>query len=73
MARGNDRSAARDIEGVLAIPIWDGGARYGELRQAKAEKDEADQNLIAARRARASTRCSRSRTAAGERPALAGA
>jgi multidrug efflux system outer membrane protein len=35
---------------VLTIPIWDGGARYGELRQAKAEKDEADQNLIAARR-----------------------
>ena len=36
---------------MLTIPIWDGGARYGELRQARAEKDEADQNLIAARRA----------------------
>ena len=28
-----------NIEGVLTIPIWDGGARYGELRQAKAQKD----------------------------------
>jgi multidrug efflux system outer membrane protein len=43
-------STTWNIEGVLTIPIWDGGARYGELRQAKAEKDEADQNLIAARR-----------------------
>jgi outer membrane protein TolC len=40
-----------NIEGVLTIPIWDGGARHGELRQAKAQKDEAEQNLIAQRRA----------------------
>jgi multidrug efflux system outer membrane protein len=40
-----------NIEGVLTIPIWDGGARYGELRQAKAQTDEAEQNLIAQRRA----------------------
>jgi outer membrane protein TolC len=39
-----------NIEGVLTVPLWDGGARYGSLRQAKAERDEADQNLIAARR-----------------------
>ncbi|HXN32707.1 MAG TPA: TolC family protein, partial [Polyangiaceae bacterium] len=39
-----------NIEGVLTIPIWDGGARYGELRQARAQKDEAEQNLIAQRR-----------------------
>ena len=39
-----------NIEGVLTIPIWDGGARYGELRQAKAQKDKAEQNLIAQRR-----------------------
>jgi outer membrane protein TolC len=44
-------STTWNIEGVLTIPIWDGGARYGELRQAKAQKDEADQNLIAQRRA----------------------
>lgn len=43
-------STTWNVEGVLTIPIWDGGARYGELRQAKAEKDEANQNLIAARR-----------------------
>jgi outer membrane protein TolC len=40
-----------NIAGVLTIPIWDGGARYGGLRQARAEKDEADQNLIAQHRA----------------------
>jgi multidrug efflux system outer membrane protein len=39
-----------NIEGVLTIPIWDGGARYGGLRQAKAQKDEAEQNLIAQQR-----------------------
>jgi outer membrane protein TolC len=55
LAHSNDQlaipSTTWNIEGVLTIPIWDGGARYGELRQAKAEKDEAYQNLIAARRA----------------------
>jgi outer membrane protein TolC len=54
LATSNDAlaipSTTWNIEGVLTVPIWDGGARYGELRQAKAEKDEADQNLIAARR-----------------------
>jgi outer membrane protein, multidrug efflux system len=44
-------STTWNIEGVLTIPIWDGGARYGELRQAKAEKDEAEQNLVVVRRA----------------------
>jgi outer membrane protein TolC len=44
-------STTWNIEGVLTIPIWDGGARYGELRQAKAQKDEAEQNLVAQRRA----------------------
>lgn len=39
-----------NIEGVLTIPIWDGGARYGALRRAKADEDEADQNVVAARR-----------------------
>ncbi len=43
-------STTWNIEGVLTIPIWDGGARYGALRQAKAEQDEANQNLIAAQR-----------------------
>ncbi len=44
-------STTWNIEGVLTIPIWDGGARYGELRQARAQKDEAEQNLVAQRRA----------------------
>ena len=35
---------------MLTIPIWDGGARYGELRQARAQEDEAEQLLIAQRR-----------------------
>ncbi len=40
-----------NIAGVLTIPLWDGGARYGQLRQARAQKDEADQNLVAQHRA----------------------
>jgi len=43
-------STTWNIEGVLTIPIWDGGARYGELRQARAQEDEAEQLLIAQRR-----------------------
>ena len=39
-----------NIQGVLTIPLWDGGARYGALRTARAQKDETEQNLIAARR-----------------------
>lgn len=39
-----------NIAGVLTIPIWDGGARYGELRQAKAQKDEVEQSLISQHR-----------------------
>jgi outer membrane protein TolC len=44
-------STTWNIQGVLTIPIWDGGARYGELRQARALKDEAEQSLVAQRRA----------------------
>jgi multidrug efflux system outer membrane protein len=40
-----------NIQGVLTIPLWDGGARYGELRQARAVKDEVEQSLVAQRRA----------------------
>jgi outer membrane protein TolC len=39
-----------NIAGVLTIPLWDGGARYGELRQAKAQKDEVEQSLISQQR-----------------------
>lgn len=54
LAASNDAlaipSTTWNIEGVLTIPIWDGGARYGELRQARAQKDEAEQNLVAQKR-----------------------
>jgi multidrug efflux system outer membrane protein len=54
LASSNDPLASPsttwNIQGVLTIPIWDGGARYGALRGAEAAKDEADQNLTAARR-----------------------
>lgn len=55
LAYSNDElaipSTTWNIEGVLTIPIWDGGARYGDLRQARAEKDEAEQDLVGAQRA----------------------
>jgi multidrug efflux system outer membrane protein len=54
LASSNDPLASPsttwNIQGVLTIPIWDGGARYGARRRAEAAKDEADQNLTAARR-----------------------
>ena len=39
-----------NIQGVLTVPIWDGGARYGMLRKANADADEAEARLIATRR-----------------------
>ncbi len=39
-----------NIQAVLTVPIWDGGARYGMLRGANVDADEAEQNLIAIRR-----------------------
>jgi outer membrane protein TolC len=38
------------IEAVLTVPIWDGGVRYGALRNARAVADEAAQTLEAYRR-----------------------
>jgi outer membrane protein TolC len=38
------------IQGVLSIPIWDGGARYGTLRLTRAAEDVAAQQLEALRR-----------------------
>jgi outer membrane protein TolC len=38
------------VEGVLTIPIWDGGGRYGTLRNARASADIAAQQLEALRR-----------------------
>ena len=39
-----------NIEGVLTIPLWDGGVRYGSLRQQRALEDEARQTLESTRR-----------------------
>ena len=39
-----------NIQGVLTVPIWDGGARYGLLRKANADVDEAEARLTETRR-----------------------
>ncbi len=39
-----------NIVAVLSVPFWDGGARYGALRQARALSYEAEQNLESLRR-----------------------
>ena len=39
-----------NIQGILSVPIWDGGARNGQLRSARAAEDTAAQQLEALRR-----------------------
>ncbi|MEO7109946.1 MAG: TolC family protein [Polyangiaceae bacterium] len=39
-----------NIQAVLSWNIWDGGLRYGALRNAHVDEDEANQNLTALRR-----------------------
>jgi outer membrane protein TolC len=39
-----------NIEAVLNVPLWDGGVRYGSLRQNRALEDEARQTLESTRR-----------------------
>jgi outer membrane protein TolC len=39
-----------NIQGILTVPIWDGGVRYGALRNARAAEDIAAQQLEALRR-----------------------
>jgi outer membrane protein TolC len=39
-----------NIQGILSIPVWDGGVRYGNLRNARAAEDIAAQQLEALRR-----------------------
>ncbi|HTJ81838.1 MAG TPA: TolC family protein [Polyangiaceae bacterium] len=45
-----DGHVAWSVSGVLTIPIWDGGARYGFARSAKASTEEATVRLDAAKR-----------------------
>jgi outer membrane protein TolC len=49
-APGGSSVKTWSIEAVLTVPIWDGGARYGALRNARAVADEAAQTLEADRR-----------------------
>jgi outer membrane protein TolC len=39
-----------NVQAVLAVPIWDGGTRYGNLRNARAAQDIAAQTLESLRR-----------------------
>jgi outer membrane protein TolC len=39
-----------NVQAVLTVPIWDGGARYGNLRDAESMEDIAALNLEASRR-----------------------
>jgi outer membrane protein, multidrug efflux system len=39
-----------DLVGLLTVPIWDGGAIYGQVKNARATADIATQNLEALRR-----------------------
>ncbi len=39
-----------NVQAVLSVPLWEGGARYGNLRDAHAQEDIAALNLEATRR-----------------------
>jgi outer membrane protein, multidrug efflux system len=39
-----------NVQAVLSVPLWEGGARYGNLRDANAQEDIAAQTLEATRR-----------------------
>jgi outer membrane protein TolC len=39
-----------NVQAVLAVPLWDGGTRYGNLRNARAAEDIAAQTLESLRR-----------------------
>jgi outer membrane protein TolC len=47
----NGTHEAWTIAGVLTVPFFEGGARYGALRDTRAQADESMQRLEAARRA----------------------
>jgi outer membrane protein TolC len=47
---GSSPNVTWNIQGILQVPIWDGGARYGSLRDANAQVDEAQLKLESLRR-----------------------
>jgi outer membrane protein TolC len=42
-------SATWTVSAVLSVPIWDGGARYGAMRDTRAQIDQAQSRLTATR------------------------
>lgn len=47
---GNSPRTTWNIQAVLSVPIWDGGARYGNLRNARALRSEAAISMEATQR-----------------------
>jgi outer membrane protein TolC len=47
---GNGRQVSWSIQGLLTVPLWEGGARYGSMRIARVNVEEARIKLDAARR-----------------------
>lgn len=46
----NTKHYAWSIQGVLTVPIWDGGSRYGQARSARATVAESKERVEASRR-----------------------
>lgn len=47
---GSSPTTTWNVQAVLVVPLWEGGARYGNLRDAHAQEDIALLNLEATRR-----------------------
>ncbi len=50
LQQGPVPATAFSLEALLTVPIWDGGIRYGNLRQMQALRDEAARTLEEMRR-----------------------
>jgi outer membrane protein TolC len=47
---GSSPNTTWNVQAVLSVPLWEGGARYGNLRDAHAQESIAEQRLEAGRR-----------------------
>jgi outer membrane protein TolC len=47
---GTSPTTTWNVQAVLNVPLWEGGARYGTLRDTRAQQLEAEQRLEASRR-----------------------
>lgn len=47
---GFSPSTTWNIQGVLSVPLWEGGARYGALRAARVDVERAETELMALQR-----------------------